>query len=179
MSSSVLTEILADHQEIGAIGRHTSIDDLVEQSLGFLEALGGVPPGAFVVDVGSGGGVPALPVIDARPDLQVVLIERRGSRAGLLRGALRRLGATDRASVLEADVTAVGVLSDVPGFVIARCAGDARHVLTWAAGLVVAGSRLAVSASVAEAPVGDDPRWRSPEQVTVGRWHYHRWIRAS
>lgn len=178
MSSPLLTEILADHQEVGAIGRRTSIDDLVEQSLGFLEALGGVPPGAFVVDVGSGGGVPALPLIDARPDLRVLLIERRGSRAGLLRGALRRLGAMERASVLEADATSVGLVSDEPCFVIARCAGDPRHVLTWTAGLVVAGSRLAVSASMADGPIGDDPHWRNPEQVSVGRWPYHRWIRS-
>jgi 16S rRNA G527 N7-methylase RsmG len=175
----VLTEILADHQEIGAIGRRTSIDDLVEQSLGFLEALGGVPPGAFVVDVGSGGGVPALPVIDARPDLRVLLIERRGSRAGLLRGAVRRLGATERASVLEADAMSVGLVSEEPCFVMARCAGDPRHVLRWAAGLVVTGSRLAVSASLGEDPTGDVLQWQEPESVSVGSWRYHRWVRAA
>jgi 16S rRNA G527 N7-methylase RsmG len=178
VTASLLTEILADHQSVGAIGRRTSIDDLVEQSLGFLEALGGVPPGAFVVDVGSGGGVPALPVIDARPDLRMVLIERRGSRAGLLRGAVRRLEATDRARVVEADALTLERVSEAPCFVIARCAGDPRHVLELASGLVVSGSRLVVSAVAGQPPVDDDERWSAAMQVHVGPWAFHRWIRS-
>lgn len=179
MTSSLLAEILADHQSVGAIGRRTTIHDLVEQSLGFLEALGGVPPGAFVVDVGSGGGVPALPVIDARPDLRVLLVERRGSRAGLLRGAVRRLEATDRAQVLEADVTRIGLVSPDPCFVMARCAGDPSHVLDWTASLVPPGSILVVSASPHHGPFQDDPRWIDAASVQVGRWSYHRWTRSA
>lgn len=175
----MLAEILADHQSVGAIGRRTTIDDLVEQSLGFLEALGGVPPGAFVVDLGSGGGVPALPVIDARPDLRVILVERRGSRAGLLRGAIRRLEATERATVLETDATRLGLLNEEPCFVTARCAGDPGRVLEWAAPLVVAGSRLAVSAPIRDHPLPDDPRWEDGGMVQVGGWTYHRWTRST
>lgn len=178
MSSSTLAEILADHQSVGAIGRHSTIDDLVEQSLGFLEALGGVPPGAFLVDLGSGGGVPALPIIDARPDLRLLLVERRASRAGLLRGAVRRMDAIETVSVYEGDVRQLGLVDAEPCRVIARCAGDPVSVLGLAAPLVVSGSTLVVSAAPGARPYSGDVRWEQATEVTVGPWHFHRWRRS-
>jgi 16S rRNA (guanine527-N7)-methyltransferase len=48
-----------------------------------------IPPGARVLDIGSGGGFPGLPISIAGPDLSVTLLEPRGKRASFLRHVLR------------------------------------------------------------------------------------------
>jgi len=174
----VLAGILRDHQAVGAIGRSASVEALVEQSLGFLEALGGVPPGAFVVDLGAGGGVPALPIVVARPDLHFALVERRGSRAGLLRGAVRRLGAESRVHVIEADARTLGPLAQDACFGVARCAGPATSVITAFTDLVVPGSVVAISAPPGGGVPDPVAGWVGPTLVPVGRWSYLRWSRA-
>jgi len=60
-----------------------------------------VPEGvATVVDVGSGGGFPGLPLAIARPDLRVTLVEPRQRRAAFLRTAVAELEV--EAQVVEA-----------------------------------------------------------------------------
>ena len=56
-----------------------------------------LPPGARVVDVGSGAGAPGLPIALLRPDLHVTLVEPLSKRVSFLRTVL--------ASVSRLDVT--------------------------------------------------------------------------
>ncbi|SEG17497.1 16S rRNA m(7)G-527 methyltransferase [Bryocella elongata] len=49
-------------------------------------------PGATLLDVGSGGGFPGLPIQLLRPDLRVTLAESQGKKASFLREAVRSLG---------------------------------------------------------------------------------------
>lgn len=51
-----------------------------------------VPPAAKVVDVGSGGGLPAIPFAVLRPDVVLTLVEPRAKRVAFLRTAVRELG---------------------------------------------------------------------------------------
>ena len=44
-----------------------------------------------LVDVGSGGGLPALPLAILRPEVQVLLVEPRAKRVAFLRTAVREL----------------------------------------------------------------------------------------
>jgi len=48
--------------------------------------------GGLWLDVGSGGGFPAIPVKAALPDTQVRLVERNAKKVGFLRQAVARLG---------------------------------------------------------------------------------------
>jgi 16S rRNA (guanine527-N7)-methyltransferase len=66
-----------------------------------------VPPGARVIDVGSGGGLPALPFALLRPDATLTLVEPRAKRVAFLRTAVRELE-------LAADVVA-GRIESVEG----------------------------------------------------------------
>lgn len=64
-------------------------DGLVEDCLVLVDHLGDA---RRVVDVGSGGGLPGLPLKIARPDLEVVLVEADGDKAAFLIQACAQLG---------------------------------------------------------------------------------------
>lgn len=64
-------------------------NELVEDSLVLLEHLGDAHR---VVDVGSGGGLPGLPLKISRPDLSVTLVEADQSKAAFLVQACAELG---------------------------------------------------------------------------------------
>jgi 16S rRNA (guanine527-N7)-methyltransferase len=78
--------------------------DLVEDSLVLLEHLGDA---RTLVDVGSGGGLPGLPLKIARPDLAVTLVEADQRKAAFLVQACAALGLGDVA-VLAARAEDVG-----------------------------------------------------------------------
>lgn len=52
-------------------------------------------PGASILDIGSGGGFPGIPIKISRPDLRVVLLEIRRKKFFFLRHMIRLLGAKD------------------------------------------------------------------------------------
>jgi 16S rRNA (guanine527-N7)-methyltransferase len=66
--------------------------DLVNDSLVLLEHLGDVKT---LVDVGSGGGLPGLPLKIARPELSVTLVEADQDKAAFLVRACAALGLQD------------------------------------------------------------------------------------
>src|SRR5258708_11616281 len=66
--------------------------DLIQDSLVLLDYLGS---GHKLVDVGSGGGLPGLPLKIARPDLAVTLVEADQAKAAFLVQACARLGLQD------------------------------------------------------------------------------------
>jgi len=63
----------------------------VLESLVLLEHL---PHGAKIADIGSGAGLPILPCLIARPDLEVTMIESSQKKAVFLREALKEAGRT-------------------------------------------------------------------------------------
>ena len=69
-----------------------SAESLVEDSLVLLPHLG---EAQTLVDVGSGGGLPGLPLKIARPDLAVTLVEADQAKAAFLVGACAELGLRD------------------------------------------------------------------------------------
>lgn len=58
-----------------------------------------VPPGSGVIDVGSGGGLPALPLAALRGDVSLRCFEPIHKKAAFLRTATRELGLTGRVLV--------------------------------------------------------------------------------
>lgn len=64
-----------------------------------LMALPFLPEGATLLDVGSGAGLPAVPCLVARGDLEGVLVEASSKKSVFLQEAISRLGLRGRARV--------------------------------------------------------------------------------
>jgi 16S rRNA (guanine527-N7)-methyltransferase len=60
------------------------------------------PSAVSLLDIGSGGGFPAIPIKICLPELQVALVERSSRKAGILRRLVAALGLRDT-EVFEAD----------------------------------------------------------------------------
>jgi len=99
-----------------------------------------LPEGVRLLDVGSGGGLPGVVIAAERPDVHVVLCERRQRRAAFLRLAVARLG-LGNAEVFAGDVRdfreCVGWISaqavaDLPTLValVQHAVPDRWHLLT-------------------------------------------------
>jgi len=50
-----------------------------------------IPKGATVLDIGSGMGVPGIPLLVHRPDISGILVERRMKRTEFIRHVIRKL----------------------------------------------------------------------------------------
>jgi 16S rRNA (guanine527-N7)-methyltransferase len=80
------------------VGSHTREDLAVRHILDSLAPLGVIRqllregPSQALADLGSGAGLPGIPLAIALPEVQVTLIERMGKRAGFLRNTLAFLG---------------------------------------------------------------------------------------
>ena len=151
--------MLAGLQDRGAIGT-TSLDDAVAHAERYVALLPHGP--ASVADLGSGGGLPGLVIAVRRPDLLMVLVERRLARADQLRRAVSALGLDDRVSVHADDVRTLAAAR--PGafdLVTARSFAAPPVTARWAGHLLRPGGLLVVS----EPPTPDERRW-APEVLS-------------
>ena len=81
----------------------------IERSQPFIEAL---EPNATVLDVGSGAGLPAIPIAIMRPDIQITLCEIRQKRAAFLERVVSSLQLKN-SRVYQGDVRKLGQKYDV------------------------------------------------------------------
>lgn len=70
-------------------------------SLTLMAPLAELPPGATVIDIGTGGGVPGVPLAIVRPDLRFTLLDATAKKTAFVRAALDVLG-VDHANVVTA-----------------------------------------------------------------------------
>lgn len=164
---AALVRVLTEIQRRGGIGRGPVVAS-IEHAATFVAALPhDVQAGARLVDLGSGGGLPALVIIAMRPDLQVTLVERRAKRTDLLRYGVRALGASDRVEVIADDVEQV--IDDQPqsfDVVTARSFAPPARVLEVACALLARPGWLLV----AEPPEARDwPTGDGSDLVDDGR----------
>jgi 16S rRNA (guanine527-N7)-methyltransferase len=68
------------------------------ESLTLLEFL---PTSAKLADIGTGAGLPSIPCLLARSDLQAVLVESKEKKARFLKTAIERLGLQARAEIIN------------------------------------------------------------------------------
>ena len=108
-------------------------------ALTLVPLLAEVGPGARLADLGSGGGVPGIPLAIARPDLEVTLVEATQKKAAFLSAAAPALGLANVSVRAERAEKLGGEGFDV---VTARAVGRLAELCPLAAPLARAGGLL-------------------------------------
>lgn len=99
-------------------------------------AAAAIPPDSRVVDIGSGAGLPGIPLLLARPDIRVDLVETLQRRVDFLEEAIDELGLEDRCRVLRARAEdAVGSVGGAD-VVTARAVAPLATLARWGAPLL-------------------------------------------
>jgi 16S rRNA (guanine527-N7)-methyltransferase len=159
------------HRLTGSGDRQWAIVHIVLDSLLFLHVLPDrlTADGArgTVLDLGSGAGVPGVPLAIVCPTLDFVLVESRRRRASFLSEVVRTLPlgnarvVADRAESIEREM--VGRVDAV----VIRCAGDPATVLPVAKRLVARGGVVVASGPPEPIPVAEG-QWVEVEGVESG-----------
>lgn len=138
--------------------------DMVARHL--LDSLAIVPhvSGATLADLGSGAGLPGIPLALVAPQRQVTLVDSNGKKARFLREAVRSLKLAN-VRVIE------GRVQDVPGqfdCVTARAFATLADMLDWAGRLLAEGGRwLAMKGKLADEEIAAVPAGFRIEQVVA------------
>lgn len=123
-------------------------DRHIYNSLGLAEL---IPRGAAVVDVGSGAGLPGIPLAVARPDITLCLLEPMLRRATFLDEVITELDLAPRVETARARAEDHEHTYDA---VVSRALAPLPKLLTWCVPLMRrAGAILALKGASAEAEV--------------------------
>jgi 16S rRNA (guanine527-N7)-methyltransferase len=121
-------------------------DRHIYNSLALIEL---IPYGAHVIDVGSGAGLPGIPVALARPDLHMALLEPMLRRTSFLEQTVQELGIADRTQVIRQRAEDH---RDTYDRVVARALAPLPKLLTWCIPLLRSnGAVLALKGASADA----------------------------
>ncbi|GAA2543121.1 16S rRNA (guanine(527)-N(7))-methyltransferase RsmG [Pseudonocardia hydrocarbonoxydans] len=101
-----------------------------------------LPEGARLVDVGSGAGLPGIPLALARPDLQVALVEPLARRVDWLDEVVADLGLDVRVDRGRVEDPAVRRRWEGADVVTARAVAPLHRLAGWALPLLRTGGRL-------------------------------------
>ena len=151
-----LRPVFERHQMAGAVGPG-DVDVHMRHAAGFAEIMREVDEG-LVVDLGSGGGLPGLVLAALWPGAEVLLVESRGRRVGLLERAVAELGWAGRVQVRGERAELVARDPAVRGRavgVVARSFGPPAVVAECGAPFLIRGGLLVVS----EPPETGTARW--------------------
>jgi 16S rRNA (guanine527-N7)-methyltransferase len=116
-----------------------------------------VPDGARVVDIGSGAGLPGIPLALARPDLGIVLVEPLARRVDWLREVIADLGLAVEVERGRAEEKAVRQRWEGADVVTARAVAPLARLAGWSLPLLRPGGLLlAVKGASAQEEVDRD-----------------------
>lgn len=99
-------------------------------------------PGERVADVGSGAGLPGIPLALARPDLRLTLIEPLERRCQFLREVVADLALSERVVVVRGRAPECGQHVEPATSVVARAVAPLNRLVSWTMPLCQPGGRL-------------------------------------
>jgi 16S rRNA (guanine527-N7)-methyltransferase len=137
---------LVSRRDIGRVLSYHVVDSLAVSSL--------IPAAARVCDLGTGAGLPGIPLAVARPDANVLLVESQQKRCQFLTAAVGTL------QIANAEVRS-GRAEDLPGMdcdvIVSRLTGPVRDAIKYASrhrrpeGIIVLYKTRAASDELTEA----------------------------
>ena len=128
---------------IGSSAPGWIVEHLFLDSLLFLRILPQRP--RTVLDLGSGAGVPGIPIKIVMPEVELVLVESRRRRASFLSSAVRELG-LEGARVMEGRAEEfAGAFAGRFDTAVMRCAGGVAALFPLAAEFVAPGGMVVAS----------------------------------
>jgi 16S rRNA (guanine527-N7)-methyltransferase len=122
------------HRLVGSEDPVWIVEHLFLDSLLFLKLL---PSNTrSLLDLGSGAGLPGVPIKIVRSEVEVTLVESRRRRASFLSTAVRELGLKGAYVIADRAEERLGELEGRFDAVVMRCAGDLDEMIPFAAKLV-------------------------------------------
>lgn len=155
-----LLPVLEDARNLGLVGPGPLLPHL-DHALGFGPAAGAC------LDLGSGAGLPGLPLAVAWPDSRWTLVDAGVRRAEFLERAVRALGVEERVTVVEGRAEVLARRDGLRGcfdLVVARGFGPPAVTAECGAGFLAVGGRMVVS----EPPGGRPARWPADGLAVLG-----------
>jgi len=156
-----LTHLLETNEKFNLTAVRDEAEAWERHILGSLTLVGPLASAASrdVADVGSGGGLPGIPLAICLPDVRFTLIEATGKKANFLRDCVERLGLAN-VSIVQERAETIG--QDHHQFrerfdaVMARAVGPLRVLLELTVPLAkVGGVVIAIKGEKAEAEIAD------------------------
>jgi 16S rRNA (guanine527-N7)-methyltransferase len=131
---ALLVKWQRSHRHIGSSDEMWIVEHLFLDSLLFLRLL---PSAArSLADIGSGAGMPGVPIKIVRSDVEVTLVESRRRRASFLSAVVRELPLVGTRVVAARIESRLSELEGRFDAVVMRCAGDVGELMPLAARLL-------------------------------------------
>lgn len=155
MPDQDLLRVLEQARELGFLGPGPVAPHL-EHARAYLPALPKLGQGGVIVDLGTGGGVPGLPLAAWRTDLTWVLVDAMVKRAAFVTSAVEELGLAATVLQIRAeDMARDSRWAGACDVVVARSLAAPGIAAEYTAPLLRVGGK----AVIAEPPGGDADRW--------------------
>ncbi|MDP1794869.1 MAG: class I SAM-dependent methyltransferase [Acidimicrobiales bacterium] len=163
-ADEALLGVLNEARELGFLGPGP-VEPHLEHARAYLPALPRLGRGGIVVDLGTGGGVPGLPLAYWRTDLHWVLVDAMTKRIAFVRRAAAALGLDIDVREARAETLALDPLfSRQVDVVVARSLAHPGLAAEYAAPFLKVGGK----AVIAEPPGGDAGRWSRTGLAELG-----------
>lgn len=125
-----LDELLKWNQKVNLTAVRDRTEALELHLIDSLAVLGDLGPGATLLDLGAGGGLPGIPLKLVRPELEVTLVDAVAKKVGFLKAAgatlglkgfkaihARAEGAPEKEGLPRADIVISRAFMDLPDWV--------------------------------------------------------------
>jgi 16S rRNA (guanine527-N7)-methyltransferase len=163
-ADDALVRVLNEARDLGFLGPGP-VEPHLEHARAYLPALPRLGRGGTVMDLGTGGGVPGLPLAYWRQDLRWILVDAMAKRMAFVRRAVAALEI--EVSVVEGRAEELALQADLAGsvdVVVARSLAAPAIAAEYAAPFLKVGGK----AVIAEPPGGAPERWSQAGLAELG-----------
>ncbi len=141
-----LAELQKWSKKVNLTSLKKDVDIVVKHFLDSLTPLPYIPMGHFVLDLGSGGGLPGVPMKIARPDIRLLLMDSTGKKTAFLNHIVRELNFKNVRAIQQRaeSKTFQDIMGGHLDVVIARAFGKLEKTLQAASPYLKPGGKLIV-----------------------------------